>query len=90
MRSWKSEVITNREGEWVSNRLRFATREEAKSYVRDLAKRWNMVTDVRVIPCDDPVSYRYINGELLAVVPFLIPQQQQAGNPADNQKELSQ
>jgi hypothetical protein len=76
MRSWKSEVITNGEGEWVSNRLRFATFNEANEYVHDLAERWDMVTDTRVVPCDDPVSYRYINGELLAVVPFLIPAQQ--------------
>jgi predicted protein tyrosine phosphatase len=27
-----------------------------------------MVTDIRVVPCDEPVNYRYINGELLAIV----------------------
>jgi hypothetical protein len=76
MRSWKSEVITNGAGEWVSNRLRFATLDEARNYVHDLAERWDMVTDTRATPCDDPVGHRYLNGELFAVVPFLIPQYQ--------------
>jgi hypothetical protein len=70
--SWKAEVITNAEGEWRSNRLRFECIEEASNYVRDLAARWNMVTNFRVTCTNDPVSHRYINGELLAVVPFLI------------------
>jgi predicted protein tyrosine phosphatase len=66
--SFRAEVITNREGDWVSNRCRFATIEEASDYVTDLWRRWRMVTDTRVIPCDDPVNYRYINGELLAIL----------------------
>jgi hypothetical protein len=66
--SWKAEVTTNRAGNWVSNRLRFETIEEATDYVTGLWKRWRMVTDIRVVPCDEPVNYRYINGELLAIV----------------------
>jgi len=69
--SWKAEVITNGAGDWVSNRLRFETLCEAQNYVRDLAGRWNMVTNMRVVPCDEPVNYRYINGELLIVVPLM-------------------
>lgn len=74
--SWKAEVITNNEGDWVSNRLRFATAAEAFEYVRDLAKRWNMVTDARIQPSDDPVTYRYIDGELLAIVPVIAAEKQ--------------
>lgn len=76
MCSWKAEVITNREGNWVSNRLRFASFDEAYNYVSDLGKRWTMVSDIRVVESNDPVNYRYLNGELLIVVPFLVPQQQ--------------
>jgi hypothetical protein len=65
--SFRAEVITNREGDWVSNRCRFATIEEASGYVTDLWRRWTMVTDIRVVNCDDPVNFRYINGELLAI-----------------------
>jgi len=72
--SWKSEVITNREANnWIGNRLRFATLEEALSYVGDLAGRWSMVSDTRVVQCDDPVNYRYLDGQLLIVVPLLVP-----------------
>jgi hypothetical protein len=72
--SWKSEVIVNNEagGNWRSNRLRFATTSEAHNYVRDLAGRWSMVTETRVVETDDPVTYRYIGGELLAVVQLLV------------------
>lgn len=72
--SWKAEVVTNREGAWVSNRLRFDTFKEATDYVHDLARRWTMVSDTRVVPTDDPVNYRYINGELLVVVEMWVPQ----------------
>jgi hypothetical protein len=72
--SWKAEVITNGEGNWVSNRLRFATAQEAHDYVRDLAGRWNMVTARRVTQCGDPVNYRYLDGELLAIMPLWTPQ----------------
>jgi hypothetical protein len=71
--SWKSEVIVNAEagGDWRSNRLRFATATEACDYVRDLAGRWTMVTSTRIVETDEPVNYRYINGELLVVVQLL-------------------
>ena len=71
--SWKAEVITNAEGNWVSNRLRFETEEEAAEYVTDLAARWLMVTDTRVIESDDPISNHYINGELFVMVPLWTP-----------------
>jgi hypothetical protein len=82
MCSWKSEVITNGAGSWVSNRLRFATNEEAHRYVNDLAARWDMVTAIRTAPSDEPVNYRYINGELLSVVPLWTPQPDTMGELA--------
>lgn len=54
--SWKAEVIADGSGKWVGNQLRFATAEEAKAYVRDLAWRWTSVKDTRVVECDDPVT----------------------------------
>jgi len=32
-----------------------------------------MVSDTRVVQCDDPVNYRYLDGQLLIVVPLLVP-----------------
>ena len=62
--SWKPEVIADMSGEWCGNALRFATKEEAEANVRDLASRWLLVTDTRVIPSDDPVNYRWVDGKL--------------------------
>lgn len=38
--SFKAEVIADGSGQWVANQLRFATDDEAKAYVKDLAWRW--------------------------------------------------
>jgi len=67
MKSWKPEVIADSSGQWCGNALRFATREEAESNVKDLAARWWLVTDTRVVESDDPVNYRWIDGELIEV-----------------------
>jgi len=56
--SYKSEVIADSSGQFCGNALRFATREEAELYVADLAIRWTLVTDTRVVESDDPVNYR--------------------------------
>jgi len=65
--SFKPEVIADSSGQFVGNALRFATREEAEANVRDLAMRWIAVRETRVVECDDPVNYRYVNGNLVAV-----------------------
>jgi hypothetical protein len=31
--------------------------------------RWTAVRDTRVVECDDPVNYRYVDGRLESVVP---------------------
>ena len=59
------------ESSWSGNALVFATREEAEGNVRDLARRWMVVTDTRVDETDAPVNYRWINGELLQVVELI-------------------
>ena len=65
--SWKPEVIADNSGKWCGNALRFATREEAESQVRDLSWRWTAVRDTRVVESPDPVNYRYANGALLTL-----------------------
>ena len=54
--SFKPEVIADNSGKWASNALRFRTREGAERYVTDLALRWILVRDTRVIECSDPVG----------------------------------
>lgn len=59
MSSWKSEVIADSSGKWVSNMLRFATKDEAERYGYNLAARWTLVTDYRATECNDPVTDLY-------------------------------
>jgi len=58
--SWKPEVIADSSGQFVGNALRFATREEAEAWVRDLSMRWTLVRETRVVECDDPVTDRIL------------------------------
>jgi hypothetical protein len=62
--SFKPEVQTDDSGKWYGNALRFGTREEAEAQVQDLMMRWFAVRETRVVECDDPVNYRYVDGRL--------------------------
>ena len=57
--SWKAEVIADNSGVFVGNALRFATREEAEAYVFDLAMRWTLVRETRVVESSNPVNHSY-------------------------------
>lgn len=61
--SWKPEVQTDSTGQWYPNGLRFATEAEALANVKDLQARWFAVTAIRVSESDDPVNYRWVNGQ---------------------------
>jgi hypothetical protein len=65
--SWKPEVKTDSTGKWYGNALRFATKEEALAQVIDLAFRWTLVHDYRVVESEDPVNYRFENGKLVRI-----------------------
>ncbi len=62
MQSWKAEVIADNSGKFCGNRLRFATKEEAECYARDLAGRWTLVREWRVVESDEPVNRKIVNG----------------------------
>ena len=61
--SFKPEVIADSSGTWAGNAVRTATRGEAESYVYDLALRWTLVRDTRVIESEDAVNYEIVNGK---------------------------
>jgi hypothetical protein len=65
--SYAAEVIADSSGKWVGNGLRFATALEAAGYALNLADRWMMVTDTRVVESEDPVNYRYEDGKLARI-----------------------
>ena len=49
MKSYAMEVIADSSGTWVGNGLLFDTVEAAELYGADLACRWTMVQDWRVV-----------------------------------------
>jgi hypothetical protein len=57
--SYKPEVIADASGKWTGNGLAFATKEEAEGWVKDLERRWFLVTDTRVVESDEPVNYKF-------------------------------
>lgn len=65
--SWKPEFVCDSSGKFYGNALRFAAKEEAEYNVQNLMMRWMAVTDTRVVESEDPVNYRYVNHELVAV-----------------------
>lgn len=65
--SWKPEVIADSSGKWCGNALRFATKQEAEEDVADLAMRWIMVRETRVVESTDPVNYMRKDGRTVSV-----------------------
>ena len=66
-KSYAPQVIADSTGNWCGNGLRFATKQEALDNVRNLEMRWTAVRDTRVVKSDDPVNYRYSDGQLFKV-----------------------
>ena len=54
MQSFKPEVKVD--GEWSSNGLRFATKEEAERSASNLFSRWTVTTAHRAAESDEPVK----------------------------------
>ena len=53
MAKFRVEVIADASGQWVGNGRRFDTEEEARDYAIDLAWRWTLVREWRVVPAAD-------------------------------------
>lgn len=65
--SYAVEVIADRSDKFCGNAVRFATREEAEISARDLANRWLLVTEWRVVESTDPVNYAIKDGQMTPV-----------------------
>jgi hypothetical protein len=65
--SYAPEVVADSSGTWNGNAMRFATEAEAHIYVKDLERRWMLVTATRVVPSPDPVNYAIVDGVVVAV-----------------------
>lgn len=68
-KSFAAEVIADAGGQWAGNALRFASRQEAESWVADLALRWILVRGTRVVESNDPVNYKWDGTNLTEVTP---------------------
>ena len=51
--SYAVQVIADSSGLWAGNGCRYATREDAEAAAVDLATRWTLVREWRVIESDD-------------------------------------
>ncbi len=61
--SWKWEM--NDHGKWITNAIRFATKEEAEKYGFDLSMRWlAMPEPARAAESEDPVNYRIVDNKI--------------------------
>jgi hypothetical protein len=58
--SWAPQAITD-SGQWAGNALRFATKEEAETYVAKMV----FLGSTRVVESSDPVNYRWEDGRVV-------------------------
>ena len=65
--SWRIEVMADDSGKWESDPHRFATKQEALAYARDLDLRWAALRDRRVVESDDPVDSRWTRQGVAAI-----------------------
>lgn len=65
--SYKGQVQVHGDTKWVDNGLRFATHQEADDYVVYLFVRWTQVANVQVVESDDPVNYRFDQGQAVRI-----------------------
>jgi hypothetical protein len=65
--SYVPEIVAyGEDGKWCASGLRFGTRLEAEAYVRDLACRWTLVIDTRVVESEEPPNYQLLGGKAVA------------------------
>jgi hypothetical protein len=52
---FRVEVIADDSGQWCGNSISFSTHEQAEKYAKELAMRWILVRDWRVVEIPDNV-----------------------------------
>jgi hypothetical protein len=58
--SFAVEVQTDSSGQWYGNAARYTTEEGAQIAGQDLASRWMLVREMRVVPSDDQPSWQIV------------------------------
>jgi len=65
--SLKTAVQVKGEPGWSYNGLFFATSEEAEAWGQDLSRRWSLLEKWEAQPSNEPVNYKFENGQLIKV-----------------------
>jgi hypothetical protein len=66
--SWKSEIKTPGDHDFVTNGLRFVTEKEAQDYQDELLSRWFVtILDKRVSESTDKPNYIFYNGKAIPI-----------------------
>jgi PRTRC genetic system protein C len=65
--SWKAQIKTAEDKDWVDNLIRLPTKAEADMYAFDLAMRWTAVLNWQTVESQDPANYRLENGQLVGI-----------------------
>lgn len=65
--SFKVEVIADSSGKWCGNAVRYPSEAAAKIGGADLANRWLLVREWRVVPSDDAPNYDIVDGKMVAL-----------------------
>jgi len=65
--SFKTAVRIKGESRWTYNGLFFATSEEAEAWGQDLSRRWSLLKKWEAQPSNEPVNYKFENGQLIKV-----------------------
>jgi hypothetical protein len=63
--SFKVEVQVSKDPTWYSDEVRLPTEIEAEHYAEDLAYRWTLVNERRVVEVDEPANAHWADGELV-------------------------
>jgi hypothetical protein len=69
--SYAPQVATDKSQRFAGNALRFPSYEEARANVEELASRWMLVVETRVVGSNDAPTHRWIEGKLSAIQPSL-------------------
>lgn len=66
--NYKPGVSTDESGKLYTNALVFATREEAIASAEELMMRWMAVRSTGVVETEEPVNYRFVDGQNVRIV----------------------
>lgn len=65
--SWRVEVIADQSGKWCGNGCYYPSKEAAQIAASDLAARWFLVREWRVVEDSKRATHDIVNGRLVSL-----------------------